>query len=125
MKRGNDQTIALIARKAQGIGSGLHPESDFENTSKLFICAGNKNSGAVFCLTRKPLRAFSPLFASCLRTYIKKPFRCRNTTGNQTSRVWIKTQKRFIFAEKFIRDRNGSKVIPMTNDIPNVNRTQL
>src|SRR3981189_1381499 len=45
MNRGNDQKIALIARRAQGIGSGLHPESDFENTSKLFICAGNKNGG--------------------------------------------------------------------------------
>jgi hypothetical protein len=45
MNRGNDQN-ALIARRAQGIDSGLHPESDFENTSTLFICAGNKSGGA-------------------------------------------------------------------------------
>jgi hypothetical protein len=31
--------------------------------------------------------------------------------------------KRFIFAEEFIRERNGSKVIHMTNDSPDVNRT--
>lgn len=30
MKRGNDQKIALIAGRAQGIGSGLHPESEFQ-----------------------------------------------------------------------------------------------
>jgi hypothetical protein len=48
--------IALIAGTAQGIGSGVHPESGFENTSKLFICVGNKDSGTVFSLTRKPLR---------------------------------------------------------------------
>jgi len=41
-----------LARRAQGLGSGLHPESHFENTSKLFVCAGNKNVGAVFILTR-------------------------------------------------------------------------
>jgi len=34
-----------------------HPESDFENTSKLFIRAGNKNSDAVFGLTGKSLRS--------------------------------------------------------------------
>ncbi len=34
LKRGNDQIIAHIARGAQGIGNGLYPESDFENTSK-------------------------------------------------------------------------------------------
>jgi hypothetical protein len=31
--------------------------------------------------------------------------------------------KRFTFAEDFIRKRNGPKVIPMTDDSPNVNRT--
>ena len=116
--------IALIARRAQGIGSGLHPESDFENTSKLFICAGNKNGGDVFCLTGKPLR---PSLRSSRRVYDlhQETFRCRKGHLNQESRVWIKTQKRFIFAEVIIRERNGSKAIPMTNDSPNVNRTRL
>jgi len=41
-----------VARRLQGVGSGLHPKSHFENTSNLFICAGNKNAGAVFILTR-------------------------------------------------------------------------
>jgi hypothetical protein len=66
MKRGNDQKIALIARRAQGIGSGLHPESDFENTSKLFICAGNKNRGAVFNIIGKLLM---PSLHSSRRVY--------------------------------------------------------
>jgi len=39
--------IVLIARTAQSIGGGLHPESDFENTSKLSICAGNKTVAVI------------------------------------------------------------------------------
>jgi hypothetical protein len=64
--------IALIARRARGIGRGLHPESDFEKTSKLFIL-----------------------------------------------------RREYIFADEFIRERNGSKVNPMANYSPNVNRTRL
>jgi hypothetical protein len=40
-----------LARRPQAVGSGLHPESHFENTSKLSIWAGNKNVGAVFIFT--------------------------------------------------------------------------
>jgi hypothetical protein len=49
------------ARRAQGIGSGrgIDPESDFKDTSKPFICAGNKNSGAVFSLAGRNLPRFS------------------------------------------------------------------
>jgi hypothetical protein len=56
MKRGNDQKLALIARRAQGIGSGPHPESDFENTSKLFIFPGIKTVAPCSVLSGKPLR---------------------------------------------------------------------
>jgi len=116
--------IALIAGTAQGIGSGVHPESGFENTSKLFICVGNKDSGAVFSLTRKPLR---PSLHSSRHVcdLHQETFSLQERQWNQASRVWIKTQKRFICAEEFIRERNGSKVIPMTNDSTNVNRTRL
>jgi hypothetical protein len=89
MKRGNDTKHALIARRAQGIGSGLHPESDFETTSKLFIFAGNKNSDTEFSLYMQIIDVFSSLFKPCLRP------------------ASIETQKRFFFAEEFIRERNG------------------
>jgi len=102
MKRGTDQTIALIVRRVQGIGSGLHPESDFENTSRLFICTGNKNSGAVFCLTGKPLR---PSLRSSRRVYF-----LHQETLSLQERHWKsgipcmdQDSKRFIFAEEFIR----------------------
>src|ERR1700733_1156110 len=72
MKRGNDQKVALIARRAQGICSDPHPASDFENTSKLFICAGNKKIGAVFSLAAKPLSLLSTL--SCLRPISRDSF---------------------------------------------------
>jgi hypothetical protein len=91
MKRGNDQNIALIARRAQGIGSGLTPESDFENTSKLFICAGNKGRGAVFSITWKSSR-FSLHFSSPVYDL-------------DQSRL-----KRFTLAEEFIRERNGFRL---------------
>jgi hypothetical protein len=124
MKRGNDQKIALIARRVQGIGSGFILNQTFENTSNLFICAGNKNSGAVFSLPGKPLR---PSLHSRVvsTTCIKRLFCCRNATGNQVSRIWIETQKRFIFAEEFLHERDGSKATPMTSDSANVNRTRL
>jgi hypothetical protein len=96
MKRGNDTEHALIARTAQGIGSGLHPESDFETASKLFICAGNKNSDAVFSLYMEIINVFSSLFKPCLRP------------------ASIETQKHFFFAEEFIRERNGLDDISMT-----------
>jgi hypothetical protein len=48
------------------MGSGLHPEPDFENTSKLLICAEDKASGAAFGLARKPLR---PSLLSSRRVY--------------------------------------------------------
>ena len=73
MKRGNDQKNELIAR-----GRMAHrqrpPESDFENTSKLSICAGNKNSGAMFSLTGKTIEVVSPLFASSLRPTSRDSF---------------------------------------------------
>jgi hypothetical protein len=47
------------ARRAQGIGSGIDPESDFKKASKPFICAGNKNNGAVFSLAGRNLPQFS------------------------------------------------------------------
>ena len=115
--------IALIAGTAQGIGSGVHPESGFENTSKLFICVGNKDSGAESY--KKTIEAFLSTLRVVSATYIKRLFSLQERQWNQASRVWIKTQKRFIFAEEFIRERNGSKVIPMTNDSTNVNRTRL
>jgi hypothetical protein len=88
-----------------GIGSGLHPESDFENTSKLFICPGNKNSGAVFSLIGKPLR---PSLHSSRRVYD-----LHQETLSLQERYWKSViprmdqySKRFIFAEEFIRERN-------------------
>jgi hypothetical protein len=32
---------------------------------------------------------------------IKKPSRCKDATEKEASRAWIKTHKRFIFAEEF------------------------
>ena len=96
--------IALIAGTAQGIGSGVHPESGFENTSKLFICAGNKNSGAVFSLKGKPLR---PSLHSSRRVYD-----LHQETLSLQERHWKSGIPRidqdsktfFIFAEEFIRE---------------------
>jgi hypothetical protein len=103
MKRGNDQTNALIARRAQGIG--LHPELDFENTSKLSICAGNKNSGAVFSLTWKSLTS-SSLFEPCRRPQS----RLKNVSCSQ----------RNLFARAMdISDKS------MTHNFPNLNGLRL
>jgi hypothetical protein len=103
MKRANDTKHALIARRAQGIGSGLHPESDFETTSKLFICAGNKNSDVVFILYMEIIDVFSSLFKPCLRP------------------ASIETQNVSSFEEEFIRERNGLDDISVTNNFLNLN----
>jgi hypothetical protein len=104
MVRGNDRKIAPIARRAEGIGSAPYPESHFENISKLFLCARNKNGGAVFMLIGKPA-SFSPLFAET--TYAVSTADIKETPPllerywKSGIRAWIKAQKRFIFSEEF------------------------
>jgi hypothetical protein len=61
-----------LARRAQRVGSGLHPESHFENTAKLFICAADKNSRRRVHTYREAsqtsLRSLRRPGTSCLRT---------------------------------------------------------
>src|SRR5437763_5437297 len=68
--------MIALARRAQGIGSGLHPESHCENTSKLFICAPNKNSRRRVHTYREAsgasLRSLRRLGMSCLRADINE-----------------------------------------------------
>lgn len=68
---------------------------------------GIKTVVPLFCPTRKPLRAFSPLFALCTNLHQEAlPLQERH---------WKSGVLRL----------DGSKVIPMTNDFPNVNETRL
>ena len=79
----------------------------------------NKNQWRRVKSYMETIEAFSLLFASCYD--LQETRSLQNATGNQASRVWIKTQKRFILAEEFIRERNGSSDISMTNNFPNLN----
>jgi hypothetical protein len=53
------------------------------------------------------IEVFSPLFEPSLRPTLSK------------------TQKRFILTAEFIRDRNGSSRISMTNNFPDLNGLRL
>jgi hypothetical protein len=101
------KTLRSLARRAQGIGIGLIPESDFENTSKLFICAGNKGHADVFSLKWKSLRS-SP--HSSRRVYDQPRSRVKNGSSSQRS----------LFASA-----NGSSDISITNSFPNLNGLRL
>jgi len=75
MMRGNDQNMALIPGRAQGIGSGLHPESDLENTSKLLLAPGIKTLAPCSVLRGDHWGRLST-FRVVSMTYIKRLCRC-------------------------------------------------
>ena len=66
----------------------------------------------------------SPLFAVS-KNYIKETLSLQEHHWKSGIPRMDQASKSYIFTDEFIRERNGSKVNPMANDSPNVNRTRL